>query len=46
MNINGYIPIRTTLDTIERGGNMLSSSPLTVGYLLHATGEYCILLML
>lgn len=47
MNTNGYLSILiNTLDTIVSGGNMLSSSPLVVVYLLHAAGKYCILLML
>ena len=48
MNINGYaLIIMDILDTILRGVKCwLSSSLLAVGYLLHATGEYYILLML
>ena len=47
MNINEYVPVLiNALDTIVGGGNVLSSSPLAVGYLLHAASEYCILLML
>ena len=48
MNINGYVPILiNTSDSIIRVGNMPTKwFTLAVGYLLHAAGEYCILLML
>ena len=49
MNNNGYVPILiNTLGTIVSGwgGNMLSSTPLVVDYLLHTAGDFCILLML
>ena len=49
ININRYVPfLMNMLDTIvrERLICWLSSTLLAVVYLLHATGEYCILIML
>ena len=48
MNINRYDPfLINTLDTFVRWVNMLTMyTPRIVVYLLHAAGEYCILLML